>query len=85
MVWWAVFSSLPQPIGAVVAFGFVRVAREVLAFGFGLAAGAMVYLVLSEFIPEALDIGESLPRGGRPELAGGILAGVAVMIPLAFV
>ena len=85
MVWWAVFSSLPQPIGAVVAFAFVRAAREVLAFGFGLAAGAMVYLVLSEFIPEALDIGESLPRGGRPELTGGILAGVAVMIPLAFV
>jgi ZIP family zinc transporter len=85
MVWWAVFSSLPQPVGAVIAFAFVRAAREVLAFGFGLAAGAMVYLVVTEFVPEALDAGRSLPRGGKPELAGGILTGAAVMIPLAFV
>lgn len=85
MVWWAVFSSLPQPIGAVLAFGFVRVAREFLSFGFGFAAGAMIYLVLTEFVPEALDIGAELPNGGKPELAGGILVGVLVMLPLAFV
>lgn len=85
MVWWAIFSSLPQPIGAVIAFYFVRVAREFLAFGFGFAAGAMIYLVLTEFIPEALDIGEELPRGGKPELVGGILVGVLVMAPLAFI
>jgi ZIP family zinc transporter len=85
MVWWAVFSSLPQPVGAVIAFTFVRMAREVLPFGFGLAAGAMVYLVVSEFIPEALEAGQALPRGGRPELAGGILLGVLVMLPLAVI
>lgn len=85
MVWWAVFSSLPQPVGAVIAFGFVRTARVVLPFGFGLAAGAMVYLVLTEFVPEALDIGSGLPRGGRPELAGGIALGVLVMLPLVVV
>ena len=85
MVWWAVFSSLPQPIGAVIAFAFVRVAREFLPFGFGFAAGAMIYLVLSEFIPEALDIGQNLPTGGKPELAGGIAVGVAVMLPLAVI
>ena len=85
MVWWAVFSSLPQPIGAVIAFAFVRIAREFLPYGFGFAAGAMIYLVLSEFIPEALDIGEELPSGGKPELAAGIAVGVAVMVPLAFI
>ncbi|MDZ7689424.1 MAG: ZIP family metal transporter [Halobacteriales archaeon] len=85
MVWWAVFSSLPQPVGAVIAFAFVRLAREFLPFGFGFAAGAMVYLVLTEFIPEALEIGESLRRGGKPELAVGILVGVGVMLPLTFV
>ncbi|MFC6721852.1 ZIP family metal transporter [Halobacteriaceae archaeon SHR40] len=85
MVWWAVFSSLPQPIGAVIAFAFVRVARQFLPYGFGFAAGAMIYLVLSEFIPEALDIGQNLPSGGKPELAGGIAVGVAVMLPLAFI
>ncbi|KYH23775.1 zinc transporter ZupT [Halalkalicoccus paucihalophilus] len=85
MVWWAVFSSLPQPIGAVIAFTFVRVAREFLPFGFGFAAGAMIYLVLTEFIPEALDTGTELPGGGKRELATGIIIGVIIMIPLAFV
>ena len=85
MVWWAVFSSLPQPIGAVLAFAFVRVARAFLPFGFGFAAGAMIYLVVTEFIPEALDAGDSLPNGGKPALAGGILLGTLAMLPLAFI
>jgi len=85
MVWWAVFSSLPQPIGAVIAFAFVRLARDFLPFGFGFAAGAMIYLVLSEFIPEALDMGKSLRRGGKPELATGVVVGVGIMLPLAFI
>jgi ZIP family zinc transporter len=85
MVWWSVFSSLPQPVGAVIAFYFVRVAREFLPFGFGFAAGAMIYLVLTEFIPEALELGEGLPGGGRPELAAGLTAGVLAMVPLVFV
>ena len=85
MVWWAVFSSLPQPIGAAIAYYFVTLAREFLPFGFGFAAGAMIYLVLSEFIPEALEIGGSLRRGGKPELATGIVVGVGVMLPLTFV
>ncbi len=85
MVWWAVFSSLPQPIGAVIAFYFVSLAKEFLPFGFGFAAGAMVYLVATEFVPEALEYGEDLPGNGRRELVTGALAGVLVMVPLAFV
>ncbi|WP_136717582.1 ZIP family metal transporter [Halorientalis salina] len=85
MVWWAVFSSLPQPIGAVLAFYFVRIAREFLPAGFGFAAGAMVYLVLSEFIPEALEHGSGLPGRGYRELVSGLVVGVLVMVPLAFV
>jgi ZIP family zinc transporter len=85
MVWWAVFSSLPQPIGAVAAFYFVSLAREFLPFGFGFAAGAMVYLVATEFIPEARELGEGLPRGGTPELVAGVAIGVALMVPLALV
>jgi ZIP family zinc transporter len=82
LVWWAVFSSLPQPIGAVAAFYFVRIARQLLPYGFGFAAGAMVYLVLTEFIPEALAEGADLPLGGRRELLAGLAAGVAAMLPL---
>jgi len=85
MVWWAVFSSLPQPLGAVIAYYFVTLAEQFLPFGFGFAAGAMVYLVATEFVPEALDHGADLPGGGRRELVGGIAVGVLVMVPLAFV
>lgn len=85
MVWWAVFSSLPQPIGAVIAFIFVRLAREFLPFGFGFAAGAMIYLVITEFIPEALDLGERLPSRGIPELVTGFVIGALIMVPLAFI
>ncbi|WP_128476246.1 ZIP family metal transporter [Halorussus pelagicus] len=85
MVGAAVFSSLPQPIGAVVAFAFVRWAESFLPFGFGFAAGAMIYLVLTEFIPEALETGAELPGGGRRELLAGLAAGVVAMIPLMYV
>ncbi|WP_276258750.1 ZIP family metal transporter [Haloglomus litoreum] len=85
MVWWSVFSSLPQPIGAVLAFYFVRLARAFLPVGFGFAAGAMIYLVLTEFVPEALEEGADLPGDGYRELVGGILVGVVVMVPLVLV
>ena len=85
MVGAAVFSSLPQPIGAVIAFAFVRWAQAFLPFGFGFAAGAMVYLVLTEFVPEALETGEHLPNGGHLELVAGLAVGVAAMVPLMYV
>src|SRR6056297_2329220 len=82
MVGAAVFSSLPQPIGAVIAFAFVRWAESFLPFGFGFAAGAMIYLVATEFIPEALEIGETLQGDGYRELTAGVVAGILLMIPL---
>jgi ZIP family zinc transporter len=45
----------------------------------------MIYLVLSEFVPEALDVGEGLPSRGYPELAAGVAAGVLLMMPLTLV
>jgi ZIP family zinc transporter len=82
LVWWSVFSSLPQPIGAVLAFYFVLIARDVLPDGFGFAAGAMVFLVISEFIPEALETGAELDNGGYRELLTGLVAGGLIMVPL---
>jgi ZIP family zinc transporter len=78
----SVFSSLPQPIGAVIAFLFVSWARAFLPFGFGFAAGAMVFLVVTEFFPEALEVGQSLDGGGYRELTIGTAAGIALMLPL---
>jgi zinc transporter ZupT len=52
---WSVFSSLPQPLMAVPAFLFVLVFEPFLSFGFGLAAGAMIWMVFTELMPEALE------------------------------
>ena len=54
---WSVFSSLPQPLMAVPAFLFVEAFRPVLPYGLGFAAGAMVYMVLVELLPEAFHQG----------------------------
>lgn len=59
--------------------------REFLPFGFGFAAGAMIYLVLTEFVPEALETGALLPRGGKSEITAMVAVGIAVMALLAFV
>lgn len=53
--------------------------------GFGFAAGAMIYLVATEFVTEALAYGKELPGEGRRQLVAGTLTGVLVMVPLAFV
>ena len=79
---WAVFTSLPQPVGAGIAYAFVTVAREFLPVGFGFAAGAMIYLVLHDLFPEALERGADLSGGGRRELAFGVVLGVAIMLPV---
>ncbi len=53
--WWSVFSSLPQPLMAVPAFLFVEAFRPALPYGIGFAAGAMVFMVLVELLPEAYE------------------------------
>ncbi len=73
-----IFSSLPQPIGAVIAFVFVREARIFLPIGYGFAAGAMLYLVGTEFIDEAREQAESVDDWRKPFIAGG-LAGLLIM------
>jgi ZIP family zinc transporter len=52
---WSVFSSLPQPLMAVPAFLFVAFFEPLLPIGLGFAGGAMIWMVFSELVPDALD------------------------------
>lgn len=52
---WSIFTSLPQPLMAVPAFLFVLAFTPLLPVGLGLAAGAMLWMVFAELIPDALD------------------------------
>ncbi|MCX7947038.1 MAG: ZIP family metal transporter [candidate division WOR-3 bacterium] len=53
-LFWSIFSSLPQPIMAVPSYILVEIFKPILPFGFGFAAGAMIYLVLWDIIPSSL-------------------------------
>ena len=50
--WWSVFSCLPQPLIAPFTYLFVEWFKPALPAGLGFAAGAMVWIVWSELLPE---------------------------------
>jgi zinc transporter, ZIP family len=70
---WSIFSSLPQPLLAVPAFLAVERFRPLLGGGLGFAAGAMVWMAISELLPEAV---EHAPRSRVALVAG--LSGIAL-------
>jgi zinc transporter, ZIP family len=74
--WAAVLSSVPQPIGAAVAFLLVDEITALLPLSFGFAAGAMLTLIAVELLPEAWG-------GGRGRALLGLAAGSALMWTLA--
>lgn len=73
-VGWSVFSSLPQPLMAVPAFLFVEAFRAALPYGLGFAAGAMVFMVLVELLPDAYE------HGNRAQVATLATASAVAMV-----
>ena len=67
---WSIVSSLPQPVMAVPAYLLVETFRSVMPYGIGFAAGAMVFMVFEELLPDAYD------QARRPRVA------VLVSVPL---
>jgi ZIP family zinc transporter len=74
---WSIFTSLPQPLMAVPAFLFVLIFEPWLPVGLGLAAGAMIWMVFAELIPDAYE-------GGASGTAIGIAVTLAFAALLAF-
>ncbi len=71
--WAAVATSVPQPIGALIAYLLVREVSALLPFSFGFAAGAMLALIAIELLPQGW-------RGNAAGCLAGVLAGAAVML-----
>lgn len=74
--WAAVATSLPQPVGAVLAFLAVEQVSALLPLSFAFAAGAMLALIAVEMLPKAY--------AGRDRLGPsvGLLGGAALMLGL---
>jgi zinc transporter ZupT len=66
---WSIFTSLPQPLMALPAFLFVLVFAPFLPVGLGLAAGAMLWMVFAELIPDALKTASGPTVGTAATLA----------------
>ncbi len=76
----AVATSLPQPVGAVIAYLAVERVSGLLPASFGFAAGAMLILVAVELLPDALAKGSA--RFGLAGLAAGAAAMAALSLAL---
>jgi zinc transporter, ZIP family len=76
--WAAVLSSIPQPIGAVVAYAFVERVESLLALSFGFAAGAMLALVFRQLLPDA--VRADAVRGSLGVAAGALFMGLVSVL-----
>lgn len=74
--WYGQFSGLVEPIAGVIGASAVLLSRPVLPYALSFAAGAMIFVVIEELVPES-------QRGGHTDLAtmGGLI-GFAVMMVL---
>ena len=73
--WAAVATSIPQPIGAVIAYLLVDLVAATLPISLGFAAGAMLALVVVELVPQGW-------KEGRRGVVVGFVAGAIAMVLL---
>ena len=70
----ATFTGLVEPIGAFIGVAIVGVAKFFLGFGMAFAAGAMIFVVSDEIIPETH--GKAHAR----QVTFGIIIGFVIMM-----
>lgn len=74
--WYGQLSGIVEPIAGVIGAGIVTIAKPILPYALAFAAGAMIYVVVEELIPEA-------QRAGDTDLPTiGAMIGFAVMMLL---
>ncbi len=74
--WYGQLSAIVEPIAAVIGAGAVLFVKPILPYALSFAAGAMIYVVIEELIPES-------QSGGNPDLATiGAMIGFVVMMIL---
>ncbi|MBN2370234.1 MAG: ZIP family metal transporter [Vicinamibacteria bacterium] len=74
--WWGQLSGIVEPIAAVAGAVAVVIARPILPYALSFAAGAMIFVVIEELIPES----QSGDEGDIATL--GAMLGFAVMMIL---
>ena len=73
---WGQLSAIVEPIFAVIGAAFVILVYPILPYALAFAAGAMIFIVVEEVIPES-------QRGGNADLATmGLILGFIVMMSL---
>jgi ZIP family zinc transporter len=74
--WYGQLSGIVEPVAGVIGAAAVILARPLLPYALGFAAGAMIFVVIEEVVPES-------QRGGYADLATmGAMIGFAVMMVL---
>jgi ZIP family zinc transporter len=74
--WYGQLSAVVEPVAALLGAAAVLVVRPLLPYALAFAAGAMIYVVVEELIPEA-------QQGGRTDLAtSATVVGFTVMMVL---
>lgn len=74
--WYGQLSAVVEPVAAVIGAGAVIIAAPLLPYALSFAAGAMIYVVVEELIPES-------HREGNVDLATvSLMIGFAVMMVL---
>jgi len=74
--WYGQLSGIVEPVAGVIGAAAVILARPLLPYALGFAAGAMIFVVVEEVVPES-------QLGGNADLATmGAMIGFAVMMVL---